>query len=87
MLDIDATDFPLHRQQEGRFFHGYYDSYCYLPLYIFAGDRLLCAGLRPANQHAAGSVEVVQRIVEQLRRRWAHLKIVLRADSGFCREA
>jgi hypothetical protein len=67
--------------------HGYYDSYCYLPLYIFAGDQLLCARLRPANQDAAaGSVEEVKRIVAQLRERWQEVKIVLRADSGFCRE-
>ena len=83
VLDLDATDIPVYGHQPERFFHGYYDSYCYLPLYIFAGDLLLCEGLRPANQHAAGSVEVVQRLVEQLRRRWPHLKIVLRADSGF----
>ena len=68
--------------------HGYYDSYCYLPLYIFAGDQLLCARLRPANQDAAaGSVEEVALIVAQLRQRWPEVKIVLRADSGFCREA
>ena len=88
VLDLDATDIPVYGHQPERFFHGYYDSYCYLPLYIFAGDQLLCARLRPANQDAAaGSVEEVQCIVEQLRRRWPNLKIVLRADSGFCREA
>ena len=87
MLDLDATDIPLYGHQPERFFHGYYDSYCYLPLYIFAGDQLLCARLRPANQDAAaGSVEEVSRIVEQLRQRWPEVKIVLRADSGFCRE-
>jgi hypothetical protein len=87
VLDLDATDIPLYGHQPQRFFHGYYDSYCYLPLYIFAGDQLLCARLRPANQDAAaGSVEEAIRIVEQLRQRWPEVKIVLRADSGFCRE-
>jgi hypothetical protein len=88
VLDLDATDIPLYGHQPERFFHGYYDSYCYLPLYIFAGDQLLCARLRPANQDAAaGSVDEASRIVEQLRERWPEVKIVLRADSGFCREA
>jgi len=87
VLDLDATDIPLYGHQPERFFHGYYDSYCYLPLYIFAGDQLLCARLRPANQDAAaGSVEEVRRIVTQLRERWPEVCIVLRADSGFCRE-
>jgi len=87
VLDLDATDIPLYGHQPERFFHGYYDSYCYLPLYIFAGDQLLCARLRPANQDAAaGSVSEVSRIVVQLRQRWAEVKIILRADSGFCRE-
>jgi hypothetical protein len=87
VLDLDATDIPLYGHQPERFFHGYYGSYCYLPLYIFAGDQLLCARLRPANQDAAaGSVEEVKPIVEQLRERWPALRIVLRADSGFCRE-
>jgi hypothetical protein len=87
VLDLDATDIPLYGHQPERFFHGYYDSYCYLPLYIFAGDQLLCARLRPANQDAAtGSVEEVSHIVAQLRERWPEAKIVLRADSGFCRE-
>src|ERR1700732_2522885 len=87
VLDLDATAIPLYGHQPERFFHGYYDSYCYLPLYIFAGDQLLCARLRPANQDAAkGSVEEVSRIVAQLRQRWSAVKIVLRADSGFCRE-
>ena len=87
VLDLDATDIPLYGHQPERFFHGYYDNYCYLPLYIFAGDQLLCARLRPANQDgAAGSLEEVKRIVGQLRQRWPEVKIVLRADSGFCRE-
>ena len=87
VLDLDATDIPLYGHQPERSFHGYCDSYCYLPLYIFAGDQLLCARLRPANQDAAaGSVQEVSRIVAQLRERWPGVKIVLRADSGFCRE-
>jgi hypothetical protein len=87
VLDLDATDDPLHGQQEGRFFHGYYDCYCYLPLYIFCGSHPLCAKLRPSNIDAsAGAVEEVERIVEQIRMRWPKVKIVLRADSGFCRE-
>ena len=87
VLDLDATDIPLYGHQPERFFHGYYDSYCYLPLYIFVGDQLLCARLRPANRDAeAGSVEEVKRIVAELRQHWPEVKIVLRADSGFCRE-
>jgi hypothetical protein len=87
VLDLDATDIPLYGHQPERFFHGYYDSYCYLPLYIFSGDQLLCARLRAANQDAAaGSVEEVSRIVTQVRRLWPEVRIVLRADSGFCRE-
>jgi hypothetical protein len=87
VLDLDATDIPLYGHQPERFFHGYYDSYCYLPLYIFAGDQLLCARLRPANQDAAaGSVEEVSRMVAQLRTKWPKVRIVLRGDSGFCRE-
>lgn len=87
VLDLDATDTPLHGHQEARFFHGYYDHYCYLPLYIFADEQVLCARLRPSNQDAsAGSVEEVQRVVRQIRRRWPRVEILLRADSGFCRE-
>ena len=87
VLDLDATDIPLHGHQPERFFHGYYDSYCYLPLYIFAGDQLLCARLRPANiDGAAGALDEVKRIVAQLRTKWPDVKIVLRGDSGFCRE-
>ena len=87
VLDLDATDDRLHGHQEGRFFHGYYGHYCYLPLYIFAGEQLLCARLRPANiDAAAGSLEEVQRIVEQLRQVWPEAEILLRADSGFCRD-
>jgi hypothetical protein len=87
VLDLDATDTPLHGEQEARFFHGYYGHYCYLPLYIFCGDHLLCARLRPSNQDAsAGSVEELERIVVQIRRRWKTTRIIVRADSGFCRE-
>jgi len=87
VLDLDATDIPLHGHQPERFFHGFYDSYCYLPLYIFAGDQLLCARLRPANQDAAkGALDEVKRIVAHLRASWPEARIVLRADSGFCRE-
>ncbi len=88
VIDLDATDDPLHGHQEGRFFHGYYDCYCYLPLYIFCGRHLLCAKLRRANIDAsAGAVEEVTRIVTQIRETWPRVRIVLRADSGFAREA
>ena len=87
ILDLDATDDPLHGHQEGRFFHGYYDGYCYLPLYIFSGEHLLCAKLRRSNiDGAAGAREEIERIIAQIRERWALVKIILRADSGFCRE-
>jgi hypothetical protein len=87
ILDLDATDDPLHGEQEGRFFHGYYGDYCYMPLYIFAGDHLLCARLRPSNIDASkGSEEEISRIVEQIRRRWPTVRIILRGDSGFARE-
>ena len=88
VLDIDATDDPLHGHQEGRFFHGYYDCYCYLPLYVVCGRHLLAAKLRPANiDAAAGTVEEIARIVTQIRMRWPHTRIILRADSGFARDA
>src|SRR6202040_4109204 len=87
-LDLDATDDPLHGHQEGRFFHGYYDNYCYLPLYVFCGRHLLAAKLRPANIDAsAGSVEEMARIVARIRQRWPKIRILLRADSGFARKA
>src|SRR6266576_259964 len=87
ILDLDATDDPLHGKQEGRFFHGYYGHFCYLPLYIFRGEFLLCARLRPSNIDAsAGSVEELKRIVEQIRSVWPLVRIVVRGDSGFCRE-
>lgn len=88
ILDVDTTDLPLHGSQEGRFFHGYYDNYCYLPLYIFCGEQILCARLREANHDAAfGCLTEIQRIVAQIRRAWPAVKIILRGDSGFCRNA
>jgi hypothetical protein len=87
ILDLDATDDPLHGHQEGRFFHGYYDCHCYLPLYVFCGRHLLAAKLRRSNIDAsAGAVEEVARIIAQIRARWPRVKILLRADSGFARE-
>jgi hypothetical protein len=87
-LDVDATDDPLHGHQEGRFFHGYYDCYCYLPLYVFCGRHLLAAKLRRSDIDAsAGTVEEMARIVGQIRTRWPRVRILLRGDSGFCREA
>jgi hypothetical protein len=87
VLDLDTTDLPLEGHQEGRFFHGYYDCYCYLPLYIFAGEHLLCARLRTADQDAAaGSTGEVERIVGRIRAAWPEVRIIVRADSGFCRE-
>ena len=86
ILDVDTTDLPLHGKQEGRFFHGYYDNYCYLPLYIFCGEQVLCARLREANHDAAfGSLQEIERIVGQIRTAWPAVKIILRGDSGFCR--
>jgi hypothetical protein len=88
VLDLDATDDPLHGQQEGRFFHGYYRSYCYLPLYIFCGEFLLWAELRRSDIDAsAGSVEALEAIVGRIRARWPEVEIWIRADSGFAREA
>ena len=88
VLDLDATDDPLHGHQEGRFFHGYYDCYCYLPLYVFCGRHLLAAKLRPSNiDGSAGAQEEIARIVAQIRARWPGTRILLRADSGFAREA
>ena len=87
ILDLDATDDPLHGHQEGRFFHGYYDGWCYLPLYVFCGRHLLSAKLRRSNIDAsAGALEEIARIVAQIRQRWPRVRILLRADSGFARE-
>jgi DDE family transposase len=87
VLDLDATDDPLHGNQEGRFFHGFYGNYCYLPLYIFCGEFLLCARLRRSNIDASsGTVDELQRIVTQIRAAWPRVQIIIRADSGFARE-
>jgi len=87
VLDFDATNDPVHGNQEGRFFHGYYDCYCYLPLYVFCGDHLLWAQLRKADIDAsAGSVQVLERLVKIIRHKWPLVKILLRGDSGFCRD-
>ena len=87
VLDFDATDNPLHGQQEGRFFHGYYDCYCYLPLYVFCGQQLLCAYLRPSRidgaKHAAA---ILKRLVRRLRQVWPEVRLIFRGDSGFCRQ-
>jgi len=88
VLDLDATDDPIHGEQEGRFFHGYYGGYCYLPLYIFCGRHLVAAKLRPSNIDAsAGALEEIIRTVAQIRARWPQVRIILRADSGFARDA
>lgn len=87
ILDVDATDDPLHGHQEGRFFHGYYRGYCYLPLYIFCGEHLLCARLRKADQDgAAGTVDELARMIERIRLSWPEIRMIVRGDSGFCRE-
>lgn len=87
ILDVDATDDPLYGKQEGRFFHGYYMDYCYLPLYIFCGEFLLCARLRPSNIDASdGTIEELERIIGQIRSAWPEVRIIVRGDSGFCRE-
>jgi len=87
VLDVDATDDPLYGKQEGRFFHGYYAEYCYLPLYIFSGEHLLCARLRQANEDPASGVRPeLERIVKKLRGVWPEVRIIVRGDSGFCRD-
>jgi hypothetical protein len=86
IVDVDTTDLPLHGKQEGRFFHGYYDGYCYLPLFIFCGEQVLCARLRESNRDAsAGSLTEMQRVIGQMRTAWPDTRIILRGDSGFCR--
>ena len=86
MLDFDATDAPVHGHQEGRFFHGYYDHHCFLPLYVFAGDQLLVAYLRPADRDAADHARAVLKLlVTRLRQAWPEVRLIFRADSGFCR--
>jgi hypothetical protein len=87
VLDIDTTDLAIHGEQEGRFYHGYYDHYCYLPLFVFAGEHVLCARLRSSNiDPSAGSRKEIERIVKRIRAAWPQVKIILRGDSGFCRE-
>ncbi len=87
VLDLDATDDPIHGQQKGRFFHGYYRRYCYLPLYIFCGEHLLCARLRRSNIDGAdGAVDELKRIIGQIRHSWPEVSIIIRADSGFYRD-
>src|SRR6202453_3530726 len=87
ILDLDATDDPLHGEQEGRFFHGYYDCYCYLPLYVFCGEQLLVAKLRRADIDAsAGAADEIARVIARIRARGPKVRIILRADSGFARE-
>jgi Transposase DDE domain group 1 len=87
VLDIDTTDFAIHGEQEGRFYHGYYDHYCYLPLYVFAGEHILCARLRPSHiDPSTGSRKEIERMVKRIRTLWPEVQIVLRGDSGFCRE-
>jgi hypothetical protein len=87
VLDIDTTDLAIHGQQEGRFYHGYYDHYCYLPLYVFAGEHVLCARLRPSNiGPSVGSVKEIARIVKQIRAHWPEVRITVRGDSGFSRD-
>ncbi len=86
ILDVDTTDLPLHGKQEGRFFHGYYDSYCYLPLYVFCGEQILCARLRESNHDASFEcLQEIERIVAQIQKAWPEVKIIVRGDSGFCR--
>jgi hypothetical protein len=86
ILDFDATDDPVHGRQEGRFFHGYYDAYCFLPLYVFAGEQLLCAYLRPSNIDGAKHAwAILALITRRLRQAWPSVKIIFRGDSGFCR--
>jgi hypothetical protein len=86
VLDFDATEDPVHGRQEGRFFHGYYDCYCFLPLYVFCDDRLLCAYLRPSNIDAAKhSRAILKLLVERIRQDWPDTRIIFRGDSGFCR--
>ncbi len=86
ILDFDATDDRVHGDQEGKFFHGYYDQYCFLPLYVFCGERLLCAYLRPSNIDAAlHSRAILRLLVDRLRKAWPKTRIIFRADAGFCR--
>ena len=86
ILDFDATDDPIHGRQEGAFFHGYYKNYCYLPLYVFCGDRLVASYLRPSNMDASKNTRALLKLlVKRLRQTWPEVKIIFRGDSGFCR--
>jgi hypothetical protein len=86
VLDLDATHVPLHGQQEAGFFNAYYDNYCYLPLYVFCGQHMLACVLRPSDRDPAGVASaLIKRLVDALRRAWPRVRIVVRADSGFCR--
>ena len=86
ILDFDATDTPLHGEQEGRFFHGYYDHYCFLPLYVFCGRHLLVSYLRQSNIDAAKhSWTILALLVKAIRQHWPRTQIIFRGDSGFCR--
>jgi hypothetical protein len=88
ILDVDATDNPLHGHQEGRFFHGYYDCYCYMPLYVFCGDHLLLAKLQTADgDEAKGALPEMQRLVAHIRHRWPDVRILIRGDAAYCRDA
>jgi len=88
ILDFDASDDPLHGHQEGRFFHGYYRAYCYLPLFCFVGEIPLWAQLRTADRDASdGTIEALEQIVAEVRRRLPRARIIVRGDSGFCRES
>ena len=87
ILDLDATDDPIHGDQLGRFFHGYYQNYCYLPLYICCGEHLLWSQLRPSDiDGSAGSVKALAKIIDRIRQTWPEVAILIRGDSGFCRE-
>lgn len=87
ILDIDATDDPVHGHQQGRFFHGYYDCWCYLPLYIFCGDDLLRAKLKTANLDPGNNaLDDIREVVTRLRAKWPEVKIIIRGDGGFCRD-
>jgi hypothetical protein len=86
VLDFDATDDPLHGHQEGRFFHGYYDRYCFLPLYVFCGEQLLVSYLRRSNIDGARHAwAILTLLVKRFRQAWPKVRIIVRGDSGFCR--
>jgi hypothetical protein len=87
IIDVDATDDRIHGNQEGKYFHGYYGDYCYLPLYIFCKNYLLAAKLRPCNIDASeGTREELEKIIPQIRKKWPNVRIIIRGDAGFCRD-